>query len=148
MANGRSKKLSEESPSVQAHLGILQNVIERMATNSNSAKSWCITLVSAILVVVANKDKPDYALISILPAFLFFTLDAYYLGMEKGFRNSYNAFVKKVHDDTLTADDLFSVSPTGSVSRLQWEAVCSVSVWGFYVTLAVMVLLARYLLLR
>ena len=147
MANGKKNNLSEESPSVQAHLGILQNVIERMATNSTSAKSWCITIVSAILVVVADKNKPDYALISLLPAFLFLILDAYYLAMEKGFRNSYNSFVRKVHDDSLKADDLFSVNPTGSASSLQWEAFCSVSVWGFYSVLAIMILLARYVLL-
>lgn len=147
MPNGMGNKLSEESPSVQAHLGILQNVIERMATNSNSAKSWCITIVSAILVVVADKNKPDYALISLLPAFLFLALDAYYLAMERGFRNSYNVFVKKVHDNSLTADDLFSVKPTGGTSSLQCEALSSFSVWGFYSFLVIMILLARYVLL-
>lgn len=147
MPNAKTNKLTEESPSVQAHLGILQNVIERMAANSTSAKSWCITIVSAILVVVADKNRPDYSLIALLPAFLFLTLDAYYLGMEKGFRNSYNSFVKKVHSGLLTADDLFSVKPSGSVTSLQWDAFRSVSVWGFYLLLSGMILLARFVLL-
>lgn len=147
MPNETINKLSEESPSVQMHLGIIQNVIERMATNSSLAKSWCITIVSAILVVVADKSKPDYALIALVPAILFLMLDAYYLGMEKGFRNSYNVFVKRLHKNLLTADDLFSVKPTGSMWHLEWEAMCSVSVWGFYSFLAIMILLARYVLL-
>lgn len=137
------KTLSEASPSVQTHLGILQGVIERMAANSSSAKAWCITIVSAILVVVADKSKPDYALLALIPTFLFLALDVYYLAMEKGFRNSYNAFVKKVHDGRLTTEDLFSVKPEGGRSALQWEAFQSFSVWGFYLVLAVMIVLAK-----
>lgn len=87
--------LNENSPSVQTHLGILQGVIERMAGNSTSAKAWCITLVSAILVVVADKNKPQYTLIAIIPTILFGALDIYYLALEKGFRNTYNEFVKR-----------------------------------------------------
>jgi hypothetical protein len=147
MQNSRKISLSEESPSVQAHLGILQNVIVRMATNSTAAKTWCITLVSAILVVIADKGKPNYALIALFPTVLFLMLDAYYLAMEKGFRNAYNEFVKKVHFGSLTPDDLYSVRPVKSMSRLQLEALQSVSVWGFYSFLAVMIFVAWYLLL-
>jgi len=137
------KTLSESSPSVQTHLGILQGVIERMAANSSAAKAWCITIVSAILVVVADKSKPDFALLALIPTFLFLALDVYYLAMEKGFRNGYNAFVKKVHDGTLTPADLFLVTPQGGRSALQWEAFQSFSVWGFYLVLVIMILLAK-----
>jgi hypothetical protein len=41
MPENQKNKLSEASPSVQAHLGILQNVIDRMSSNSNSTKAWC-----------------------------------------------------------------------------------------------------------
>ncbi len=148
MIEEKKNKLMEDSPSVQAHLGILQNVIDRMATNSSSAKSWSITIVSAILVVVADKNKPDYALIALIPTLLFLLLDIYYLGMEKGFRNSYNIFVKKVHEGILTTDDLFSVKPTGTDLKLQWEALGSFSVWGFYSFLGGMILIARFALLN
>lgn len=140
--------ISETSPSVQTHLGILQGVIERMASNSTSAKAWCITIVSAILVLVADKEKPDYAFLALLPTLLFVALDAYYLAMEKGFRNAYNQFVKKLHKGTITADDLFSVQPVGSSSRLQWEAFKSFSVWGFYAVLVVLILIARTFVLK
>lgn len=141
-------QLSEASPSVQTHLGILQGVIDRMASNSTSSKAWCITIVSAILVVVADKDKPDYALLALIPTLLFLSLDAYYLAMEKGFRNAYNAFVRKVHDGTLVPDDLFSVRPLGGTSQLQWQAFRSFSVWGFYLVLAAMIGLARAYVLK
>ena len=132
-----------ESPSIQTHLGILQNVIQRMASNSTSCKAWCITLVSAILVIVADKGKPDYALIAMLPVVVFAALDAYYLALEKAFRNSYNDFISKLHNKRLTENDLYSVAPIGNMSHLQWESVKSFSVWGFYISLAVLTIITK-----
>ena len=129
--------------SIQTHLGILQNVIQRMAANSSSSKAWCVTLVSAILVIVADKGKPDYAFIAMLPTFVFAALDAYYLALEKAFRNSYNDFISKLHTKTLTANDLYSVAPKGNMSALQWASIKSFSVWGFYISLAVMIFITK-----
>jgi len=139
----RIKNLDETSPSIQTHLSIIQGVIERMANNSTSSKAWCITIVSAILVIVADKGKPDYAWIAIFPTILFAALDAYYLALEKGFRNSYNTFVKKLHSGTLLPEDLYSVMPEGSHTRLQLQALRSFAVWGFYIPLMILVAIAR-----
>lgn len=116
-----NNSVNESSPSVQAHLGILQSVIQRMAANSSSSKAWCITIVSAILVIVAGKSKPEFAWIAILPTFLFMCLDIYYLALEKGFRASYSIFVRKLHDGSISSDDLYSISPEGNQSRHQWD---------------------------
>jgi hypothetical protein len=142
-----SPSLTEASPSVQAHLQIMQSVINRMATNSASCKAWCITLVSAILVIVADKGEPSFAYIALLPTFLFLALDAYYLALEKSFRASYNDFVKKVHAGQAVPDDLFAVQPKGSESAHQRAALASFSVWGFYGALAVFLEVARRLVL-
>lgn len=133
-----SQPLDGSCPSIQTHLGILQGVIDRMAANSASCKTWCITIVSAILVVVADKEKPQLAWVAVLPTFLFAALDIYYLAMEKGFRNSYKCFVEKLHAKTLAPSDLYSICPTRDGSKLQWEAMKSFSVWGFYVPLVVL----------
>lgn len=140
--------LTEESASVQAHLQILQSVIQRMAGNSAACKAWCITLVSAILVLIADKNRPELAWLAGLPAILFFALDAYYLALEKAFRNSYNAFVIKLHSSKLELDDLYAVVPKGDMSAHQIEAVKSFSVWGFYASLAILVFLAKEIALR
>lgn len=131
------------SPSIQTHLSILQNVIQRMAMNSSSSKAWCITLVSAVLVIVADKGKPEYAYIAMLPTLVFAALDAYYLALEKAFRNSYNDFISKLHSKTLTETDLYSVAPKGNLSHLQWESIRSFSVWGFYLSLAVLIFVTK-----
>ena len=144
MANN---SIDESSPSVQAHLGILQSVIQRMAANSSSSKAWCITIVSAILVIVADKSKPDFAWIAILPTFLFMCLDVYYLALEKGFRASYSAFVKKLHDGSITSEDLYSISPAGNQSKHQWESFKSFSVWGFYIGLLLLIAITKNVVL-
>lgn len=142
-----SSNLDEASPSVQAHLGILQNVIQRMATNSSNAKTACITLVSAILVIVADKGKPDYAWIALIPSVLFMALDTYYLALEKGFRATYNSFVSKLHKGEATHTDLYFVSPSGNQSKHQIEALKSFSVWGFYLTLLLLIIIARVIVI-
>lgn len=139
--------LSENSPSVQTHLEILQGVMGRMASNSTSSKAWCIAIVSAILVIVADKGKAGLALLAFLPTILFLALDAYYLALEKGFRNSYKSFVTKVHDGTLMPEDLYAVVPEGDTSTLQFEALKSFSVWGFYAVLVLLILMARWVVL-
>jgi len=122
--------LDESSPSVQAHLGILQGVIQRMALNSSQCKAWCITIVSAILVIIADKSKPDYAWIALLPTILFLSLDSYYLALEKGFRESYNQFVAKIYANRLSPSDLYSVKPAGKMNVHQIASLKSFSVWG------------------
>lgn len=144
---GAQPEFKENSQAVQSHLTILQSVIQRMATNSSSSKAWCVTLVSAILVIVADKGKPQYAWLALIPTILFLVLDAYYLGLERGFRNAYNAFIKKLHEQTLQPEDLFVVVPQGGVLRLFFLSLLSFSVWPFYGTLAGLIYAAKALVI-
>lgn len=140
--------VSNESVAIQTHLGIIQNVIQRMSSNSSSCKAWCITLVSAVLVIVADKGKSEYAYIALLPTLVFAALDAYYLALEKAFRSAYNDFVVKIHRRKLTEKDLYSVKPKGKLSELQIESIKSFSVWGFYLSLAILVYVTKLLVLE
>ncbi len=141
-----SDEFKENSQAVQAHLTIIQSIVQRMASNSASCKTWCITIVSAILVVVADKDTPNYVLIAIIPILLFFALDIYYLALEKSFRNTYNGFIQKLHKNLLVADDFFVINPTGKFVAELYESFISFATWPFYLTLLVMVEIARELL--
>lgn len=141
--------LAAESTAVQNYLGILQSVISRMANNSTNCKTWCITLVSAIIVVIADKEKPNYVWTALLPVVLFFFLDAYYLAQERSFRLTYNDFVKKIQTNSVSASDLFIVAPIKgfNVPKATFEAVFSFAVYPFYVTLIVLLFIGRYLVL-
>jgi hypothetical protein len=138
-----SKTVTLDSPAVQSYLTILQGVIGRMASNSAGAKTWCIGLVSAIIVVIADKGEPRYVWIALVPIGLFFLLDAYYLGLERQFRKRYNDFIGKLHEGTAEVDDVFIVTPgaglTGSM-KAALVACGSVSIWPFYLLLALMLL--------
>lgn len=138
--------IDESSPSIQTHLGIIQNVIQRMANNSASCKAWCVTIVAAILVVVTDKGKANLAWLAIFPTVLFAVLDVYYLALEKGFINSYNAFIRKLHNKKLTADDMYSLAPTGTQWDLNVFALKSFSVWGFYAPLLLLAAATMFLI--
>lgn len=141
-----NQTLDESSASVQTHLGIIQGIIQRMAANSAFCKGWCITLVSAILVIVADKGKPEYALLSIIPSVLFMGMDSYYLALEKMFRQSYNDFIKKLHDRSISTSDLYATVPTGGLAKSFVYSLCSLSIWPFYLTLLVMILISMFVI--
>ena len=133
-----------DSPAVQAHLSILQDVIRRMAGNSASCKNWCVVLVAAMLVLVARTETPDYALLAVIPTLLFGFLDAYYLAQEKDFIGRYNAFVGKIHDGSVLLSDLYGVRPNlrgFQKFRATCVAAASFSVWGFYGLIGATILL-------
>ncbi len=126
----------------------MQGVIARMAENSRSCKVWCVTLVAAVLVLVARTGESQHALIALAPAGLFYVLDAYYLGLERGFRKSYKAFVDKLHDRQSHSSDLYAVEPVGStVWGTLWAMFRSFSVPPFYAIVVGTVLLAWRLIL-
>ena len=140
--------IDHDSAAVQKHLEITQGIITRMAENSRACKLWCVTLVSAVLVLVARTERPEYALIALVPAVLFLILDTYYLALERAFRESYNAFVRKLGGDGLTPVDLYRVAPSGPVSGHFMASLKSFSIWPFYPTLAVMILVVWWVLGR
>ena len=138
--------LNLDSPSVQSYLGILQGVITRMATNSANAKAWCIALVSAIVVIIADKGKPNFVWISVIPIVLFLMLDSYYLALERQFRDVYNDFIRKLHFGTASVDDLFFVAPRAGVIATSMnivKAFGSIATWPFYALLALMLIVVR-----
>ena len=140
-------KLDAESPAVLTHVQVMQDVVQRMAENSRSCKVWCITLVSATLVLVAQTGNPQHALIALVPTLLFHVLDAYYLALERSFRTSYDTFVANLHGDGVDAMKVYEVNPTA----MGWKAVVrcfwSFAVLPFYALLSVTILLAWLLIL-
>lgn len=143
-------EINIESSSVQSYLSILQGVISRMAANSTGCKTWCIALVSAVVVIIADKGKPEFVWISIIPILLFLFLDSYYLGLEKRFRQKYNEFIRKLHDGSASVEDLYIVTP-GRGMKVFLSAtglsLISLSVWPFYGLLAAVLFIVRYWLL-
>ena len=146
MALHKGEARIENSQMIEAHLQIIQSVIQRMAGNSAACKTWSVTLVSAIMVLVADSGVARYSVIAAIPIAAFLLLDAYYLALERTFRGSYNEFVKKVGAGAVYIDDLLLEPRT---RKLFWETIMSVgsfSVWPFYVTLLTVTLAVGWML--
>ena len=125
----------------------MQSVIKRMADNSRACKTWAVTLVAAILVVVARFGLmdgrpalgPEVALIALLPAFLFWLLDSYYLALERAFRESYNGFVERLHSNMVCPAEVFDISLKSTVKLETLKCTCRFAIAPFYLILVAVI---------
>ena len=79
--------LEPSSEAVHSYLSAIQSTVNRMATNSASCKTWCITAVSALLVAGVDKGHVEVVRVLLVPVVIFGFLDAYYLGLERSSGN-------------------------------------------------------------
>ena len=84
------------------HLEFIQNIISRMNSNSFQIKNWMITILAAMLALYANShNNVIYIFAAIIPTFLFWGLDSYYLQQERKFR--------KLYDDVLSDESEIAI---------------------------------------
>lgn len=72
------------------YLEFIQNIINRMNSNSFQIKEWMITIVSALLALYASSSNIIYVFVAIAPTLVFWFLDSYYLQQERKFRGLYD----------------------------------------------------------
>ena len=113
------------------HLEMVQSVINRMASNSFQLKGWSVVLVSALLVLVSEKDS-TWLLISLVPTLVFWGLDAYFLCQERRYRRLYD-HVCKLEPDKIN----FSMATSCFSGRyLTWfSSFRSITLVPFYLAL-------------
>ena len=121
------------------HLELIQGVINRMASNSFRLKEWSVVLVSAILFLAAREDSGEAALIGLVPALVFWGLDAYFLRQERLYRALYDCV------RTLEPHEIdFSMQTDRFMGRkLTWRSsLFSITLLAFYLVVAIAVVLA------
>lgn len=140
------------SDDVRQHLSFIQGVITRMNSNSFSMKGWMVAIVSALCAVYASNSNSCsayiYFIAAIIADLLFCFLDAYYLKMEKEYRNLYNRVLTnpietnfKMHIDKKDENDK-------ELRVCLWKAFKSPSVWILYTVVAILLGIALYLVLK
>lgn len=72
------------------HLDYIQNAINRMANNSFLIKGWTITFISLLFILSIKESSIWFLVLTFVPLFCFWGLDAYYLWQEKLFRKLYD----------------------------------------------------------
>ena len=135
---------------VRAHLSMMQAVITRMAENSRACKTWAVTLVAAMLVVITQLDistgSGGFGLletwIAVVPTTVFWVLDSYYLALERGFRDSYNRFLRRLRSRELKGDELFEIQAIDAGKRHFFGSLFSISTTPFYSMLGVGIFVA------
>ena len=131
------------SEDVRQHLSFIQGVITRMNSNSFSMKGWMVAIVSALAAVYAsdagNPCGYIYFVIAIPVVLIFCGLDAYYLKMEKQYRDLY----KNVLKSPTTTD--YDMDASGFKETL-WQAFKSSSVWILYTSVLALIVVAIVIL--
>ncbi len=111
-------------------LNTMQEIVKRMAENSRNVKTWCVTLVSALIAFSFNsKVLPWYGIV--LPVLPLMYLDMYYLALETHFRQQYNQLIEKHKEGKLELQNVYDIaSPQGNLAI--FYQFRSKSIWPFY----------------
>ena len=128
------------------HLEFIQGVVTRMNSNSFQMKGWMVVIVSALLAIYADNNNGLYPLFALLPTFIFWGLDAYYLQQERKFRGLYND-VAGISEKPKEIK-LFAMRPdlyTGG-KYSYWDVVKSVTlIWLYLPVVGILLVIYCYL---
>ena len=127
-----------DKPCLHVYLQILQGSINRLGNNSLNCKTWCMTIVIACVALALDKGKMGALLLAPGPVILFAFLDAYYLSLEKDFRNLYQNTIEKLNSGDLQETDIFVIQLNGKPFIRAGNVLCglkSFAVWPYYGTL-------------
>ncbi len=115
MDNHPTEKEKEREKTLIEELKILQGVINRMAQNSLECKKWTLVLAVGVLSLKIEAISHLYGLcvLGVLLA-CFYLLDAYYLMLERSFREQYEWLIK---NRLKTDERLFEVFPAHQTCR-------------------------------
>lgn len=116
-------------------MSTLQDIIKRMAENSRNVKTWCITIVSALLAFSTKTAALPWFVLA-LPILPLMYLDMYYLALETFFIGQYNILkqnYKKSKVDIINVYDMESPKDKLDI----FYQIKSQSVWPFYGLLSI-----------
>ena len=84
----------------QAHLEMIQGVVNRLSHNSFLLKGWTVLLISALFTLGTKEQNPWLVCLAYFPAIAFWCLDAYFLWQERLFRALYDC-VRLLPDESI-----------------------------------------------
>ena len=76
------------------HLEFIQGIINRYNSNSFLIKGWTITISAALYALAGTINEPFLVLLALVPIYMFWGLDAFYLSNERCFVDLYNSVAK------------------------------------------------------
>ncbi|MCL2676711.1 MAG: hypothetical protein FWF42_00315 [Streptococcaceae bacterium] len=94
----------------RAHLGMIQNIITRMGSNSFIIKGWSLTSLGALYAYWIAKQQYLILTLILVATIFFWVHDAYYLRLERGFRNFYDEVRKEEYISNFEIKPIFKES--------------------------------------
>jgi hypothetical protein len=125
-------RLEPENAATLAHINLLQGIITRLAGNSAACKTWCLTLVTAILSLAGTMKNPALVEVALVPVIVFGFIDTMYLAQERAYRDLYSRIVEKINTGNYTVGDVFDARPSVGFFCLCWLAIRSFFSWAIW----------------
>ena len=121
-----------DNPAVTAHMNLLQGIINRLAGNSSSCKTWCLTLVASLLSLSGATHVPAIAVTALVPVVVFGLMDWMYLAHEVAYRNLFDAHVDRIHAGNYGLQHTFDAkaSPNGADYRKALKSWAIAPIYG------------------
>ncbi len=122
-----------DNPAVTAHINLLQGIINRLANNSASCKTWCLTLVAALLSLAGATHVPGIITFAVVPVMVFGFLDGMYLAQERAYRDLYRTCVEAIRGRSYTLQYAYDArAPIGKGGFFLRSVLgqSSQSIWG------------------
>ncbi|GAB2027388.1 hypothetical protein [Lactovum odontotermitis] len=89
------------------HLEMIQSVITRMSSNSFIIKGWSVAGVGALFMFWLNKNDKRVLFIILGITSIAWFLDAYYLRLERAFRNCYDEVRMSEEDENFLIKPIY-----------------------------------------
>lgn len=127
-----------------SHLGLIQSIINRLGLNSFLIKGWTVTITVAMFAFPVKKSLAGVVVLSMLPVFVFWWLDAYFLHQERLYRQLYYDVAGR--EEPITTFNLKTDHISGP--RLRFiDAALSKTLRNFYGAMLVALVVLRFVFL-
>ena len=134
------------SESARHYLSLLQDTINRMASNSANCKTWLIAIIAAITTCLYNSENICNSYwIMFIPTMLFYILDCYYLGLERRFIKIEHIFIEQLRKGEDGDLYVFNVKKIGGDIEYVFRAMKSCSTTPFYIIITLSIYCLKFI---
>lgn len=123
------------------YLEATQRVIDRLSNISFILKGWAVSLVAGLMALSANGSNQDFVLIAYIPIAVFWFLDAYFLMMERQYRELFNK-----NTDLSQQLEQFTIKRNKGTIAIFGKALFSITMMLTYIPLVLSTLIVMFII--
>lgn len=123
------------------YLEAIQRVIDRLSNTSFILKGWAVSLVAGLMALAASGTNHGYVLVAYIPTVVFWLLDAYFLMIERQYRQFFEENM-----DLSREVKCFTLKREKATFHMFAEAALSITMLLTYVPLIGAILIAMFVL--